>query len=74
MNRKHVLVTGAGGYIGRHVVSTLLDFGMQVTAVDIRTEGIDERAKAMQYDIFNGYFRFIIFIVWHNITPLSENP
>ena len=54
MNKKHVLVTGAGGYIGRHVVSTLLDFGMQVTAVDIRIEGIDERAKAMQYDIFNG--------------------
>lgn len=54
MDNKHVLVTGAGGYIGRHVVSMLLDFGMQVTAVDIKTEGIDDRAKLLQYDIFNG--------------------
>lgn len=54
MNNKHILVTGAGGYIGRHVVSTLLDFGLQVTAVDISTVGIDNRAKCLEYDIFNG--------------------
>ncbi|MEY8481354.1 NAD(P)-dependent oxidoreductase [Lachnospiraceae bacterium 48-21] len=54
MDNKKILVTGAGGYIGRHVVSTLLDFGMKVIAADIHTEGIDERAERLQYDIFNG--------------------
>ena len=49
-----VLVTGAGGYIGRHVVSALCDAGAEVVAVDIRTDGIDPRAKALTYDIFNG--------------------
>ena len=52
--KKTVLVTGAGGYIGRHAVSALCDAGAEVTAVDIRTDGIDPRAKAMTYDIFNG--------------------
>ncbi|MGO5051972.1 NAD-dependent epimerase/dehydratase family protein [Lachnospiraceae bacterium LCP25S3_G4] len=51
---KHVLVTGAGGYIGKFIVKSLLDFGANVTAVDMRTEHIDGRAKILQYDIFNG--------------------
>ena len=51
---KKILVTGAGGYIGRHVVKALCDAGAEVTAVDFRTEGIDARAKAIIYDIFNG--------------------
>ena len=29
---KKILITGANGYIGRHVVKTLLDAGHQVTA------------------------------------------
>lgn len=51
---KKILVTGAGGYIGRHVVKALCDAGAEVIAVDFRTEGIDERAKTFVYDIFNG--------------------
>ncbi len=50
---KKVLVTGAGGYIGRHVVSALCDLGAEVTAVDFHTDGIDSRAKVISYDIFN---------------------
>ena len=53
MMSKKVLVTGAGGYIGRHVVSALCNLGAEVTAVDFRTDGIDPRARAMTYDIFN---------------------
>lgn len=51
---KKVLVTGAGGYIGRHVVTALCESGADVTAVDFRTDGIDSRAQCMAYDIFNG--------------------
>lgn len=51
---KHVLVTGANGYIGRHVVIALCDMGAEVTAVDFQTAGIDSRARGLTYDIFNG--------------------
>lgn len=36
MNTKKVLVTGACGYIGRHVVRSLVNKGVPVVAVDIR--------------------------------------
>jgi dTDP-6-deoxy-L-talose 4-dehydrogenase (NAD+) len=49
-----VLVTGAGGYIGRHVVTALLDSGAEVTAVgrSIRAGSIDARADIQSADIF----------------------
>jgi len=49
---KSVLVTGANGYIGHHVVKQLLDFGYQVIACDIHFVDIDSRAKLVQYDLF----------------------
>jgi nucleoside-diphosphate-sugar epimerase len=51
---KKVLVTGAGGYIGRHVVKTLLDQGIRVLAVDLTTDNVDKRAETLQLDIFSG--------------------
>lgn len=51
---KKILVTGAGGYIGRHVVAELLNNGVEVIATDIYTEGIDKRATVIAYDIFSG--------------------
>lgn len=51
---KRVLVTGANGYIGRHVVKNLLDLGAEVVAVDFRTDDIDNRAIKKNVDIFSG--------------------
>ena len=44
---KRILVTGAGGYIGRHVVAALCDRGVEVLAMDFRTDGIDSRAEIL---------------------------
>lgn len=52
---KKILVTGAGGYIGRHVVSALLDAGNDVIAADVRTDGIDERAHTVQFNLFESH-------------------
>lgn len=52
-NIKSILVTGAGGYIGRHVVEKLLDLGIEVTSVDNNAELIDVRANRIEYDIFS---------------------
>ena len=52
-NNKKILVTGAGGYIGRHVVKWLLDSNYNVLAVDFNIDGIDNRAERMKINIFD---------------------
>ena len=47
-----VLVTGANGYIGRHVVKALLDKGVDVIACDIVKTDIDSRAEFKKFNIF----------------------
>lgn len=51
---KKVLVTGAGGYIGRHVVKCLLNMGHQVIAADLAFKGVDERAEFCRVPLFSG--------------------
>lgn len=46
-----VLVTGANGYIGRHVVKCMLDAGIEVIACDIKVDEIDQRAKCVAYNV-----------------------
>lgn len=48
-----ILVTGANGYIGRHVVKALLDKGASVTACDLNTAGVDSRAERVDFNLFD---------------------
>ena len=82
-----VIVTGAAGYIGRHVVKNLLDQGHDVTAVDFHFEEVDARAKTSEVDIFSEdkdiYFKLgepdlCIHLAWkdgfqHNSSVHIEN-
>ncbi|MNN02773.1 dTDP-6-deoxy-L-talose 4-dehydrogenase (NAD(+)) [compost metagenome] len=48
-----VLVTGAGGYMGSHVVNQLLNMGVTVIANDFNLERVDSRAQKVAMDIFS---------------------
>lgn len=48
-----ILITGASGYIGRHVVTECLDRGHEVYVSDYSYKGLDDRAKRVEYPIFN---------------------
>lgn len=49
-----VVVTGAGGYMGRYVVRELLARGYEVTAVDLHYKEVDSRAAYSDVKIFSG--------------------
>lgn len=51
---KKVVVTGAGGYIGRHVVKKLCDMNYEVFAVDMKKKDWDRRAEFLNVPIFSG--------------------
>ncbi|WP_027432235.1 NAD-dependent epimerase/dehydratase family protein [Lachnospira multipara] len=49
-----VLITGAAGYMGKHVVKAFLNAGHDVYVSDFQYKGIDERAKIVDEPIFSG--------------------
>lgn len=55
MKKYRVLVTGANGYVGRHVVKKLLDLGCAVIASDFNFDGVDSRAEYNFTELFSGH-------------------
>lgn len=54
MQGKRVFVTGAGGYIGRHLVTALCDAGAEVLIPMHHADRVDERAVRVDAEIFSG--------------------
>jgi len=52
---ERVLVTGAAGYIGRHVVDELIQRGYTVIANDVRLEDVNPRAVQKSENIFSSF-------------------
>jgi len=55
---KSVIITGAGGYVGRHVVSAVADLGYQPVAVvrQARDGELDSRASVVEADVLDAGF------------------
>lgn len=54
MEQMKVLVTGACGYIGKHVVEELIRRGHHVIASDLDNRGLPEEVEFTSYPIFDG--------------------
>lgn len=50
----HVIVTGAGGFVGRHLVERLLARGDSVTGIDTQAGAIPAGARAVAGDLADG--------------------
>ncbi len=69
-----ILVTGANGYLGRGIVTALIEKGVNVVSTDINTDGCDERSQRIQCDIFTiddpyNYFGkpdAVLHLAWRN--------
>ena len=51
MDKLNILLTGANGYIGRHIVSRLVELGHAVTACDLTFAGKHPEVEQVGYNI-----------------------
>ncbi|WP_353726652.1 NAD(P)-dependent oxidoreductase (plasmid) [Lactiplantibacillus plantarum] len=56
-----ILVTGANGYLGRGITKELLNYGHEVIATGYSLDGIDDRAKKIECDLFSVKEPYIFF-------------
>lgn len=56
MSNRRVLVTGANGYIGTHVIKELLARGCEVVACDFEFDNLPQSITKLSVDIFNSDF------------------
>uniref|UniRef100_UPI0034A3D37A NAD-dependent epimerase/dehydratase family protein n=2 Tax=Bacteria TaxID=2 RepID=UPI0034A3D37A len=54
---KTILVTGANGYIGRHVVSELCRANVEVVTLDTSEQAIDEKVRHVSASVLSPGFR-----------------
>lgn len=66
--RNSVVITGAGGYVGRHVVRAVADLGFDPVAIvrNVRDADIDSRARVVEADVLDDDFDL------RRIAPLEE--
>ena len=48
-----ILVTGANGYLGQGIVTSILNYGHEVIATGIETNYVDDRAEKINCDLFS---------------------
>ena len=53
MASKRILITGANGYIGAHVVQAVLNCGYEAVACDVRFDRVPEEATRLELNIFD---------------------